>query len=239
MMLAGGDFMYDLDVQRADAAGAELRAVPAIPSPPTFIALAKRLMSGPSPPWRRRMGASSGAGSPRWLSSAMRRWLGCARRWILDLTDEVYGRHKEGFAYNHKGQMVGRPHPVAWAEAGVVLSAELGDGRCDPRPQAPGLIRRAVAVLPEGPVSRVEDLVRRHCGRLEAAKAAALVSQAVPQAALRTGLPLEDEDVVAATRSARVAASALVAGPRAGPEAGCVIGRLGPMFDGSAPPATA
>jgi hypothetical protein len=42
MMLAGGDFMCDLDNQRADVAGRELRAVPQIPSSPTFIALSKR-----------------------------------------------------------------------------------------------------------------------------------------------------------------------------------------------------
>jgi hypothetical protein len=67
----------------------------------------------------------------------------------LDPTDvEVYGRQKEGVAYNHQGQLVGRPHPVVWAEAGVVVAAELGDGRTDPRPQAPGLIRRGVAGPP-------------------------------------------------------------------------------------------
>ena len=69
----------------------------------------------------------------------------------LDPTDvEVYSRQKEAMAYNHAGQLVGRPHPVVWAEAGVVVAADLGDGRTDPRPQAPGLIRRAVAGLPPG-----------------------------------------------------------------------------------------
>jgi hypothetical protein len=63
-------------------------------------------------------------------------------------------------AYNYAGQQVGRPHPVIWAEAGVTLAADLGDGRTDPRPQAPGLIARAVAALPAGlrrPIVRADS----------------------------------------------------------------------------------
>jgi hypothetical protein len=37
-----------------------------------------------------------------------------------------------------------------WAEGGVVLAAELGSGRSDPRPQAPDLIARSVVALPDG-----------------------------------------------------------------------------------------
>lgn len=36
-ILGGGDFLCDLDNQRADTAGAQLRAVPAIPAATTFI----------------------------------------------------------------------------------------------------------------------------------------------------------------------------------------------------------
>jgi hypothetical protein len=69
----------------------------------------------------------------------------------LDPTDvETYGAKKEGVAYNHQGQRVGRPHPAVWAETGLVLAADLGSGTDDPRPQAPDLIARAVAALPEG-----------------------------------------------------------------------------------------
>jgi len=63
---------------------------------------------------------------------------------------EVYGSRKEGVAWNYQGQRVGRPHPATWAEAGVVLAADLGSGIDDPRPQAPALISRAVANLPAG-----------------------------------------------------------------------------------------
>jgi hypothetical protein len=38
---------------------------------------------------------------------------------------------------------------AAWAEAEVVLAADLGDGTYDPRATAPDLLRRALAALPE------------------------------------------------------------------------------------------
>jgi Transposase DDE domain group 1 len=161
MMLAGGDFMCDLDVQRADAAGRELRAVPDIPSSPTFIALAKGFDEGVFG----GLEAANGRLAGRWFAAldVERRQALVDVRPTLDLdpTDvEVYGRRKQGVAYNHTGQLVGRPHPVIWAEAGVVIAADLGDGRTDPRPQAPGLIRRATAALPAGlqaPIVRADS----------------------------------------------------------------------------------
>lgn len=69
----------------------------------------------------------------------------------MDPTDvEVYGPKKQSTAYNYAGQRAYRPHAALWAEAGWVLATELGSGRSDPRPQAPGLIARAVSALPEG-----------------------------------------------------------------------------------------
>ena len=67
----------------------------------------------------------------------------------LDTTDvEVYGSRKRGVAYNHQGQRCGRPHVATWAETGAVMAAELLAGDLDPRPGAPGLLRRALAGLP-------------------------------------------------------------------------------------------
>ena len=70
----------------------------------------------------------------------------------LDTTDvEVYGRKKRGVAYNYQGQRVGRPHVATWAEAEIVLAADLGDGTDDPRATAPDLLRRALAACRSGP----------------------------------------------------------------------------------------
>lgn len=161
MMLAGGDFMCDLDVQRDDVAGRELRAVPGIPSSPTFIALTKRFDSEVF----MAVEAANRVLVARWFAALTpeRRTALCGVRPALDLdpTDvETYGRQKEQMAYNYAGQQVGRPHPVIWAEAGVTLAADLGDGRTDPRPQAPELIARAVAALPAGlgrPIVRADS----------------------------------------------------------------------------------
>jgi len=151
-ILGGGDFMSDLDNQaRPDKAGAALRAVADAPASTTFIALARRfddvavgdLGCAVGLLVRRAFAA---------LPEARRVALASVRPTIdLDPTDiEVYGSKKEGVAYNYAGQRAGRAHPVVWAEAGVVLAADLGSGRDDPRPQAPDLIARAVAALPEG-----------------------------------------------------------------------------------------
>lgn len=160
-MLAGGDFMADLDVQRGDVAGRDLRAVPAIPSSPTFIGLTKHFDDAVFA----AIEAANSVLVARWftaLDPERRDALAGVRPTIdLDPTDvEVYSRRKERVAYNYAGQLVGRPHPVAWAEAGLVLAADLGDGRDDPRPQAPGLIARAVRALPSGlraPIVRADS----------------------------------------------------------------------------------
>src|SRR4051794_7616280 len=67
----------------------------------------------------------------------------------MDATDvEVYGRCKQGVAFNHQGQRVGRPHVALWADTAVVLAADLGDGRDDPRATCVDLLGRALAALP-------------------------------------------------------------------------------------------
>jgi Transposase DDE domain group 1 len=69
----------------------------------------------------------------------------------MDTTDvEVYGRKKRGVAYNYQGQRCGRPHVASWAETGLTLAADLLAGDQDPRPDAAGLLRRALARLPRG-----------------------------------------------------------------------------------------
>jgi hypothetical protein len=147
--LAGEDFLAGLDRQRADVAGQRITPVPGLSST-TAAGLARRVtaaqwqaveagvatvtarMLALLPPPR----AAALAGGPVTID--------------LDATDvEVYGRRKRGVAYNHQGQRVGRPHVATWAETETVLAADLGSGTDDPRASAPGLLRRALASLPE------------------------------------------------------------------------------------------
>ncbi|MGH9295875.1 MAG: transposase, partial [Acidimicrobiales bacterium] len=160
-MLAGGDFMCDLDFQREDAAGAPLRAVPLVPAATTFIGCAKHFSDAVFLDIEKAMGELVRRGFAL-LPETHRKKLVATRPTIdLDPTDvEVYGAKKEGMAFNYKGQRCGRPHPAVWAEAGVVLAADLGSGTSDPRPQAPALIARATAALPDGltrPIVRADS----------------------------------------------------------------------------------
>lgn len=150
-MLSGGDFLCDLDFQRDDKAGLPLRAVPDVPASTTVINLGKRFDS--------KIAAGLENANKKLINSAFnllndsrKNKLVSSRPTIdLDPTDvEVYGSKKEGTAYNYQGQLCYRPHLVVWAEAGLVLTGELGSGRDDPRPQAPSLIEKAVDALPSG-----------------------------------------------------------------------------------------
>ena len=150
-VLSGGDFLVDLDYQRKDAAGVELRAVPDVPASTTVIGLGKRF-SAEARQGVEQANAALAAKAFALLPKARRDELSSRRPTIdPDPTDvEVYGAKRRGCAYNYAGQRTYRPHPAVWAEAGWALAAELGSGRSDPRPQAPGLIARAVAALPGG-----------------------------------------------------------------------------------------
>jgi hypothetical protein len=147
--LAGEDFLAGLDRQRADAAGQRLAPVPGLSST-TAAGLARRMTAGQ---WR-LVEAGLAAVTERMLEL-----LPAPRAAVLaegpvtidlDATDvEVYGSKKRGVAYNHLGQRVGRPHVASWAETELVLAADLGSGTDDPRAGAPGLLRRALAALPQ------------------------------------------------------------------------------------------
>jgi hypothetical protein len=146
--LAGEDFLTGLDRQRADAAGQQLTPVPGLAST-TAAGLARRI----APAQWQAVEAGLAAVTGRMLGM-----LPAPRAAALtdgpvtidlDTTDvEVYGRKKRGVAYNHQGQRVGRPHVASWAEAEIVLAADLGDGTDDPRATALDLLRRALAALP-------------------------------------------------------------------------------------------
>jgi hypothetical protein len=160
-MLAGGDFLVDLDHHRNDAAGLGLRAVPEVPASTTVIGIGKRFDAEARRGVERANALLVGTAFAR-LPAKRRAGL-AAERPTIDLdptTVEVYGRMKEGTAFNYQGQRTYRPHPAIWAEAGWALAADLGSGRSDPRPQAPSLIKRAVAALPCGlgrPIVRADS----------------------------------------------------------------------------------
>ena len=149
--LAGGDFMVDVDSRRADSAGAQLRAVSMPPASTTIATLARRFAGKGLV----RL-ALAVAGLVRAffeiLPEAERARLARIRPTLdVDPTEvETYGKRKEGFAWNYQGQWAGRPCPVVWAEAGLVLTAKLLQGNQDPRPPARRLVRKALAALPDG-----------------------------------------------------------------------------------------
>ena len=145
--LAGEDFLVGLDRQRADTAGQALAPVPG-PASTTVLGLARRFDGRH---WR---GVEAGVTA---VTGRMLRLLPTPRQAALtasvtidlDTTDvELFGRKKRGVAYNYAGQRCGRPHVATWAETSTVLAADLLAGDEDPRPDAAGLLRRAVAGLP-------------------------------------------------------------------------------------------
>ncbi len=150
-LLAGGDFFADLDRARTDATVGELRAVPTPPASTTARTLAQRFgpdeLAGIEAAW-----AETTARAVRLAAGADRAQLRNTRPTIdLDATEiEVYGRHKQGVAYNYLGQLAGRVLLGTWADAGVALAVATMAGNHDPRPAAPDVVGAAVAGLPAG-----------------------------------------------------------------------------------------
>ena len=146
--LLGGQNLTGLDQQRLDTAAGRLSALPGLPST-TAAGLARRFGAGQLAGIE--AGASGITARAFGLLPPQRRETLCAGAVTIDMdsTDvEVYGRGKQGVAYNYQGQRVGRPHVAAWAQAGLVLAADLMSGRDDVRPAAGQLLRRALAALP-------------------------------------------------------------------------------------------
>ncbi len=146
--LLDGAFVAALDRHRADTAAQALSAVPGLAST-TAGGLARRFTPA-------RV-AGIEAGNAAVIARGWAR-LGEQRRAAvltgrvsidLDATDvEVYGRRKQGVAYNYQGQRCGRPHLATWAGTGLTLAADLLTGVQDVRAHSSGLLARAVAALP-------------------------------------------------------------------------------------------
>ena len=148
--LGGEDFLVGLDRHRADAAGQQLTPVPGLAST-TAAGLARRFSDGQWVAVETGLGDVHAAALGILAASEPERAAALAESVTIDLdtTDvEVYGRRKQGVAFNHQGQRVGRPHVASWAETATVLAAELMSGREDPRPHAAQLLGRALAALP-------------------------------------------------------------------------------------------
>lgn len=144
--LAGEDYLVGLDRRRADKAGGLLAPVLTAPST-TAATLAKRFEA---PQWQ-AVEAAVGQIAGRvllHLDPQRRATLLTSPTLDIDATEvEVYGSRKQGIAYNYKGQRAGRPHLATWAEAGIVLAADLLPGDVDPRAGVVGLFTRGLAGL--------------------------------------------------------------------------------------------
>ena len=146
--LVGGAFFDHLADQRADTAGAALRAVGEVPSAPAALRLSKR--------FRRvhcqRIEAAMAAAGER-LDRALGRDLGEPVTVDLDATRiTVYGREKDGAARCRTGQLSYAPHIAFWAERGRALTAELVGGNQERLggEECARIASRAIGLLPDG-----------------------------------------------------------------------------------------
>ena len=146
--LVGGAFFDHLADQRADTAGAGLRAVPDVPSPPAALQNAKRFRRVHCQRVERAM---SQAGER--LDRALGRRAGEPVTVDLDATQiTVYGRGKEGAARCRTGQMSYAPHVAFWAQRGRALTSELVGGNQERLTggECARIASRAIALLPAG-----------------------------------------------------------------------------------------
>ena len=144
--MAGEEYLVGLDRRRADAAGALLSPVPTAAST-TAATLARRFDTSA---WLAVEAAIGQVGNRvlAHLDEQRQAALLASPTLDIDATEvEVYGARKQGIAYNYKGQRAGRPHLATWAEAGIVLAADLLAGDVDPRAGVIDLFSRALGGL--------------------------------------------------------------------------------------------
>lgn len=171
--LAGQDCLAGLDRVRADVGSALLVEAPVAPS-----TTAGRLAG--------TFGQPQLAGVEAALKGLYSRWLGRVPAMVraplvvrdptidLDSSDiEVYGKTKHGVGWNYAGVRSGRLHVASWAQAELPLAADLIAGNDDVRPDAAGLLARALAVLPAQVCGHPR--VRADAGYFDAALANAAV----------------------------------------------------------------
>jgi len=146
--LVGGAFFDHLEDQRADTAGAALRAVAEVPSPSAALQNAKRFRRVHC---QRVERAIATAGER--LDTALGRDQSEPVTIDLDATQiTVYGRHKQGAARCRTGEMSYAPHLAFWAQRGRALTAELVGGNQERLAgrECAKLASRAIGLLPAG-----------------------------------------------------------------------------------------
>jgi hypothetical protein len=146
-MLCGGDSMLDLERVRADAAGAELRAVPETPAASTACQLARRFRRS-----HLRAAEAAFAGRANAVDVQLGRRVDAPVTLDFDSSQvEVYGRRKPGAAVNHQGQLAYQPLLCSWAQRGRMLATELLSGSDSTRGEEPRqLLGRVLDYLPDG-----------------------------------------------------------------------------------------
>ncbi len=134
-------------LMRVDAAGAELRAVAAVPTASTAAQLARRLR-----PSYLRAAEAALAGAGERLDTELGRDPSEPVTLDFDSTMvEVYGRKKPGASRVHTGQLAYQPLLGVWAERGRTLLSELLSGSDSTRrDDTLALVRRTLALLPSG-----------------------------------------------------------------------------------------
>ncbi len=146
--LVGGAFFDHLRDQRADTAGAMLRAVGEVPSPAAALQNAKRFRRVHCQRIERAMAAAGER-----LDRALGREVAEAVTIDLDATQiTVYGRGKDGAARCRTGQMSYAPHIAFWAQRGRALTAELVGGNQErlSGSECAKIASRAIGLLPGG-----------------------------------------------------------------------------------------
>jgi len=171
--LVGQDCLDGMDRVPADAGSALLIEAPVAPS-------------RTAAPLAGRFGLAQLTGIESALSNFYTRWLGAVPAqvrapWVLrdatidlDASDnEVYSKTKQGVGWNYAGVRSGRVHLASWAQAELPLAADLIAGNQDVRPDAGGLLARALASMPTQVCGRPR--VRADAGYFDATLAHAAI----------------------------------------------------------------
>ncbi|MGI8428998.1 MAG: IS1380 family transposase [Solirubrobacteraceae bacterium] len=146
--LAGAECFDDIEVVRADAAGASLRAVAQVPSAPTARQLAYKFK-----PSHIRAIERAVARSGNELDRKLGRDPGEDVTFDLDATETVvFGRRKQGTGRSRQGHLAYNSYVVSWAQRGRALTSDLKGGNQARIKAAQSLIMlgRAERLLPAG-----------------------------------------------------------------------------------------